>query len=388
MTNIRKVFLALLATFFFTNDGKSQQTTNTFNCEMDNYLQFTPTALAYGLNIVGVEGRSSIGSLAASTAMSYALMAAMAQPIKHGTSKMRPDRTTNDAFPSGHTATAFVGATILHKEYGKTVSPWFSVVGYGAATATGLMRVIKNRHWAGDVLTGAGIGIVATEIAYGLGNFIFKEKGRRRPNLPNDANLNERSSFFGMTMGMGFGNETIDFSGCQVKLKSHTTMTAGVEGAYFFTPYIGLGGRFRVGCTPMTGWEDATMDLEVKSSHLTEYTADAGLYLTLPINGRFAVSSKALIGESLVQGIDINASNETATYDYITVEGNNTVKYGTGVSLTYSHKKNSSWRVFLDYDFTRKRYALEVGDGNGTQHDTTRKDISRFTMGTAFNIIF
>ena len=146
MINGKRVFLASLATIVIATGGRGQQITNTFKCEIDNYLQFTPTVLTYGLNIAGVDGRSSFTRLAASSAMSYALMVAIAQPIKHATSEMRPDRSTDDAFPSGHTATAFVGASILHKEYGKTISPWFSVAGYGTATATGLMRVIKNRH--------------------------------------------------------------------------------------------------------------------------------------------------------------------------------------------------------------------------------------------------
>ncbi|MGN0280751.1 MAG: phosphatase PAP2 family protein [Prevotella sp.] len=388
MTNCGKVSFAIWAALALPIDGRCQQTTNTFSCEVDNYLQFTPTALTYGLNIAGVEGRSSTARLAASSAMSYALMVAIAQPIKNMTSKMRPDRSTDDAFPSGHTATAFVGASILHKEYGTTVSPWFSVAGYGSATATGLLRVMKNRHWTGDVLAGAGIGIAATEIAYALSDLLFNDKGLRRSKLPNGANAKERPSFIGVTMGMGFGGTTIDFSGCNVRLKSHTTMTAGVEAAHFFTPYIGVGGRFRVGCTPLTGWEDAKACLEVESAHLTEYTADVGLYFSLPVSERLALCSKALIGESLVDGMDIDARDESVTYDYITMEGNNSVKYGTGISLTYSHKRNSSLRVFLDYDFTRKRYELELGDGQGTRHDKTRKDTGRLTLGTAYNVTF
>ena len=388
MTNGKRVFLASLATIVIATGGRGQQITNTFKCEMDNYLQFTPTVLTYGLNIAGVDGRSSFTRLAASSAMSYALMVAIAQPIKHATNEMRPDRSTDDAFPSGHTATAFVGASILHKEYGKTISPWFSVAGYGTATATGLMRVIKNRHWAGDVLTGAGIGIVATEIAYGLSDLIFKDKGRKRPNLPECDNNKERPSFFGVSMGMGFSNGTLDFGNCNIRLESHTTMTASLEGAYFFTPYIGVGGRLGVGCTPMTGWEDTKMDIEVESSHLTEYTTDVGLYFSLPLNNRLAVRSKALVGGSFVDGMDINASNGTATYDYMTIEGNNSVKYGTGISLTYAHKRNSSLTAFLDYDFTKKDYTIDVENDNGKQHDMAKKNIGRFTLGAAFNITF
>lgn len=403
---MKKAFFALLATLAVPTAGRSQQFKNTYDCEMDNYLQFAPTALTFGLNIAGVEGRNSLARLTASSAMSYALMAAIAQPLKHWTSEMRPDRSTDDAFPSGHTATAFVGATILHKEYGKTVSPWFSVAGYTAASATGLMRVIKNRHWAGDVLTGAGIGIVATEIAYGLSDLIFKDKGRKRPNLSGETNLMEHPSFIGISMGMALGCGALSFSGSDIMLKSHTTTVAGIEGAYFLSPYIGVGGRLRVGCTPMTGWEDTNVDLEVESSHMTEYTADAGLYFSLPLGNNLALGTKALIGESFIDGLDINASKGTESRDYLDVDGNNTVKYGTGLSLTYSNKRNSSFKVFVDYDFTRKHYTMEYDyagflrsawptitadtglDVSQPSRSEIKKNLNNFVLGGAFCVSF
>ncbi len=37
---------------------------------------------------------------------------------------------------------------------------------YGVATVVGVMRVYNNRHWAGDVLAGAGLGILSTTLVY------------------------------------------------------------------------------------------------------------------------------------------------------------------------------------------------------------------------------
>ena len=45
-------------------------------------------------------------------------------------------------------------------------------------------------------------------------------------------------------------------------------------------------------------------------------------------------------------------------WDYLTVSGNNSTKLGTGISLTYAYKKNFSWKVFCDYDYSRKTYTL------------------------------
>ena len=78
---------------------------------------------------------------------------------------MRPDGTDNRSFPSGHTAIAFSGATVLHKEFGKT-SPWISVAGYAVATITAVDRVRRNRHHWEDVATGAAIGFLSAQASY------------------------------------------------------------------------------------------------------------------------------------------------------------------------------------------------------------------------------
>lgn len=117
-----------------------------FHNTADNYLQYSPLILTTGLKIAGVQGRSSWGRYAVSVAASYAVMAAMVNSIKYTVKEKRPDGSTSNSFPSGHTATAFAAATILHKEYGMTRSPWYSIGGYMLATATGCMRILNNRH--------------------------------------------------------------------------------------------------------------------------------------------------------------------------------------------------------------------------------------------------
>lgn len=65
---------------------------------------------------------------------------------------------------------------MLHKEYGHR-SPWYSIGGYTVATVTGVTRQLNNRHWMSDIMVGAGIGILATELGYFLADLIFKDKG-------------------------------------------------------------------------------------------------------------------------------------------------------------------------------------------------------------------
>ncbi len=451
-----------------------------FHTEIDNYTQYVPALLAAGLNFSGVEGRSDTWRFLASTAMSYAIMAGFVNSIKYTAQEMRPDGSTANSWPSGHTATAFVSATILHKEYGLTRSPIYSVAGYAMATATGIMRVLNNRHWVSDVLSGAGIGIMSTELAYGLSDIIFKGKHLKRNDLDNTANIIENPSFFSVSMGIGLGSRDLTFSGREldlmqinedgtetsgdVELKFGAATVVGVEGAYFFNKYIGVGGRLKVRSTPIKGWSDMTSrqreriastyeayansepkidwwipthDLTIESDHITEFSANAGVYFNLPLSSRFALGSKLLIGRSIIQDLDVDAHfagnrliptyNQQKepvavkgeaydiTWDYMTVSGNNTTTFGTGLSLTYAYKSNFSWKVFVDYDFTRKRYNMDLNEGeylrvafpedyqsmcdyfdgsnyinnNGSNlRSTIKKTMNNFVIGGAFCVSF
>lgn len=89
-----------------------------FRFRYDDYLQYAPAALMLGLKIGGVRGRSSWGRMLVSDAFSVALMAGAVNSLKYTCRMPRPDGSNNKSFPSGHTATAFMAATMLHKEYG------------------------------------------------------------------------------------------------------------------------------------------------------------------------------------------------------------------------------------------------------------------------------
>ena len=48
----------------------------------------------------------------------------------------------------------------------KTSIPILSCAGYLGATATGVIRIYKNRHWLRDIVAGAAIGILSAKLAY------------------------------------------------------------------------------------------------------------------------------------------------------------------------------------------------------------------------------
>ncbi len=147
---------------------------------IDNVLQYTPMAASFVLKIAGVKGRSTWEERIIKSAGTFVLCAGTTYALKHAIHSTRPDGTDNQSFPSGHTAVAFCGATVLHKEYGK-VSPWISVAGYTVATITAVDRVRRNRHHWGDVAAGAAIGWLSAEASYWIVDKIMGKKKKKTP---------------------------------------------------------------------------------------------------------------------------------------------------------------------------------------------------------------
>lgn len=148
---------------------------------IDNVLQYTPMAASFVLKIAGVKGRSTWEERIIKSAGTFVLCAGTTYALKHAIHSTRPDGTDNQSFPSGHTAVAFCGATVLHKEYGK-VSPWISVAGYAVVTITAVDRVRRNRHHWGDVAAGAAIGWLSAEASYWIVDKIMGKKKKKTPN--------------------------------------------------------------------------------------------------------------------------------------------------------------------------------------------------------------
>jgi len=492
---------------------KNTQLLTDFKTGIDDYTQFFGPAMVVGLKLGGYEGRSDWPRLLASAGMSYAIMAGFVNVIKNTAKEMRPDGSSANSWPSGHTATAFVGATLLHKEYGLTRSPWWSVAGYGVATATGVMRVLNNRHWISDVMSGAGLGILSTELGYAIGDVLFKGKGLLR----NDLEMtNENPTFFGISMGLGLGSKNLEFEdqGNSIGIKFRAATVVDAEGAYFFNKYIGVGGRLRVRAQSVKDFGDfakyvAIEDMDawgslqplyqwkhpgdyqagtsediadrntmtfldkigyrtesesawndnapvtdcygiVKSDHITEFTGSVGVYFNLPLSKHFSLGSKLLIGRSITQDLDIDGHAEgnvkdisytmtldnvnketngdpsvsinnlqypnntgekwTDDWEYLTISSNSSTSLGTGISLTYRYKSNFSWRLYCDYDYTRKDYTatydpfhfmqkgLTTGAGFlmdsagqfaddrglGAREYRTRKNMNYWTLGLSF----
>lgn len=74
------------------------------------------------------------------------------QGLKHAIDRERPNGEDH-AFPSGHSAAAFSGASYLHYRYG-----WqYGTPAYLAASVVGYSRIKADKHFVSDVIAGAAI---------------------------------------------------------------------------------------------------------------------------------------------------------------------------------------------------------------------------------------
>jgi hypothetical protein len=146
-----------------------------FQTHIDNYLQYAPLAIAYGLDAAGVKSKTDLANRTAILLKGELMMFGSVNILKSATRQLRPDGSAYTSFPSGHTAQAFAAATFLSEEY-KDRLPWIPYAAYGMASSVGLLRMANNRHYVSDVLLGAGLGILSMKVAYWTHQYKWNRK--------------------------------------------------------------------------------------------------------------------------------------------------------------------------------------------------------------------
>jgi len=135
-----------------------------FDSNIDDYFQYAPIAEMYLADALGVKSRNHWFDQTKYLLISNLITSGITQGLKNITQKERPNGSSR-SFPSGHTSFAFTNATVLKNEFQAT-APLLAYSGYAFAATTGVYRMLNNKHWLSDVLVGAGIGILVTELVY------------------------------------------------------------------------------------------------------------------------------------------------------------------------------------------------------------------------------
>jgi membrane-associated phospholipid phosphatase len=120
----------------------------------DGATQVGAAVAVYGL---GRAFHSTVAaSLGADLLQAQIVNGLLTQTVKYAVNRTRPDGGRY-SFPSGHSSATFATATVLVRHFGWRVGvPAYALAGYVAAS-----RLSENRHFASDVIFGAGIGMVS-----------------------------------------------------------------------------------------------------------------------------------------------------------------------------------------------------------------------------------
>lgn len=168
---------------------------------IDDYIQYVPVAGSLILGLPGIKAKHSFRDRAFIVATSYATLAVLTNIPKLYIDEKRPEFPGHNSFPSGHTATAFMGAELVRIEYGG----WYGAGAYAIAAGVGFLRMYNGRHWFHDVVAGAGTGILSARVgewSCRMWQKIFPEKENNLVFTPVASPVD--GGYYGFTMGYRF----------------------------------------------------------------------------------------------------------------------------------------------------------------------------------------
>lgn len=340
-----------------------------FKNTIDNYTQYAPAATAFALKAAGVKGRNKMGRSVINWGGGMLVMGGLVNGLKYTTKVMRPDGSSKNSFPSGHTATAFMNATFMHKEYGH-INPLYSVLGYSMATYTGISRSLNNRHWLSDILAGAGIGILSTELSYLIIDSFYKNKGDFFTPFDIREDL-ENHSFVSVRIGQSFYLD--DF-----KSFDELGLEGALEGAYYFNKKWGIGMEigfmhipFEREAIDLFDWHESpsnlsNQQLDVQSLGFTSILV--GGYYTKTLSSKFLLQSKVLtgIGRGIGGDIDFIADkNDNGTISEINMplleySVGTSWMLGGGISLTGMIAPTLGLSLYADYKYANPKAKFSI----------------------------
>lgn len=374
----------------------------TFKVGYDNYLQYAPSAAVYVLKVAGVKGRNNIGRATLSYGASIGIMAIFVNSLKYTTKVERPDGSNNNSFPSGHTSMAFTNASFLHKEYG-LVNHAYSIGGYSAAALTGLGRNLNNRHWISDVLAGAGIGILSTELGYFFINKIYKNRGDNLGILANVGGT-ENPSFLSLKLGTAISTTNF-LEQSALSDKKEVGFETGLEGAFFFSKNWGVGGDFNFSSFPVKPLkipvDHEPRNFDITTQSLGFLTLTIGPYYNYEITEKLQITLKATAGYSSAASGKILIKDELFNlpnneFEVAAYKPSNSFRWNSGAAFTYKFNNELGITFYADYNQTQSTITYQFNEilKNNSQlsydlDDTTSKEkINFISLGLKLTAFF
>ena len=372
-----------------------------FRTHIDDYVQYIPWAATLALDPLGVKSKHKFTRKVATMATGAATSLIVIQGLKAAIGEERPDGSNNNSFPSGHTATAFMGAHIFHKEYGDR-SIYYSVGGYLLATFTGIFRQLNDRHWISDVFVGAGLGISLTEFAYWANGKWFKEKGINEIDIVQKAPNRDKPSYLGVKFGYAWLND--DFDDPDSGISARDGFTIGVDGAWFWNRNFGVGGEFAIQSFPIkvdqtivdeVNNEGYDIEFQPMGNSKNVFGPHFQLYWNKSMLGAKLMAGWARIADTDVLLRAQEGDEITEDDDIVYAEIRPVTKFAwtTGIYYRWLIDERLALNVFVDYNGTdldsTLRYIDEFDD-SGTPiyvEEPLSAHFDSWTAGLAFNVM-
>ncbi|MEJ2113656.1 MAG: phosphatase PAP2 family protein [Flavobacteriaceae bacterium] len=375
-----------------------------FHNAIDDLTQYIPYVATYALDFAGIKSQHTTKRKLTTMATAIGLNLIVVQGMKYSIAEPRPDGSSNNSFPSGHTATAFMGAHIFHKEY-KHRSPFYSIAGYTLATFTGVFRQLNNRHWISDVFAGAGIGIGVTELAYFLNEGWWKDKGVNEIEETNRLINESKPSFIGIKIG--YASLTNSSGENEPGLEAKRGYKISFEGVYFFNKNFGLGTEIGFQSFPTTIKSELQQEFNALGFEVLPQSAGNrmyyfGPYFQIPF-GKNAIGTKFLAGVVSGPSSKVFVRELDATFDleddplveyvYADYDQKSSFSWGTGIYYKRVISKNLSMGLFADYNWADLKYGVtymdEFNNGEPTYFPKQDKvaNYDSFAVGANLNIM-
>ena len=339
----------------------------------DYGVALTPLAATWMMKICGVKSRSNTRRMITANGLSLGLTVGLAQTLRWTVREKRPDGQGTNSLPSVHASLAYMGATILSREYGH-ISPWITIGGYTAATGTQMLRIGHNAHWVNDIFLGAGIGVVSTNLAYFLTDKIIGPKGVRA--MPFSASeqaqllaWNNCPSGFRLVSGTETNGRSLDvedfaeaaagFDLAGIRLRSSASITSGFEAEWFINNnlYLSAIGRYTL----------SQAKLEIPSNSVTAWGEQVHLYhgniaagWTLPPigpqgrKGAMRAGIRTLWGIRYNEGITFRSvgKGRTLGQDLLYIKPQLCPEGGAGIVIDMLQSHNQTVGFSVDYIHT------------------------------------
>lgn len=318
-----------------------------FSNHFDDYLQYAPAAGVYSLQLGGIKGKNDLGRAALSHAASVGIMCILVNTAKYTARVPRPTGPARNSFPSGHTATAFTNAGFLHKEYGPS-SYAYSIAGYSMAALTGAGRILNDRHWFCDVLAGAGIGILSTELGYLLVDRLYRNQ-RKDDGFISYVPPGHLPFSFSVKLGYAHATSNLLEGFGMEKLTAQRGMDIGAESIYYFNRHWGAYSdlsyaSFLIQSLPEAGTQPVGM-----------FNLSTGPYFTYAFNEQWQLYMKSGAGISL--GIPGKMRWDTPDGPSLaTFSPGHALNIQSGLSLSRKICNGLDLGVFFDYHYSNPRF--------------------------------